>query len=84
LYGNASHNSLRGPDLFTADWSLSKRFAFTETKSLQFRWESFNIFNRTNLSNPNGAIDAGTGSAGVITGLSTPMRHMQVGLRLEF
>ncbi len=83
-YGNAAYDSLRGPNLFTADWSLSKRFAFTETKSLQFRWESFNIFNRTNLANPNGAVDAGAGSAGVITGLSTPMRHMQVGLRFEF
>jgi hypothetical protein len=83
-YGNAAHNSLRGPNLFTADWSFSKRFPLTETKSLQFRWESFNIFNRTNLGNPNGAIDAGAGSAGVITGLASPMRAMQLGLRLEF
>jgi hypothetical protein len=83
-YGNAAHNSLRGPNLFSADWSFAKRFPFTETKSLQFRWEFFNIFNRTNLANPNGAIDAGAGSAGVITGLSNPMRQMQVGLRFEF
>jgi hypothetical protein len=84
LYGNAAQDSLRGPNLFSADWSFSKRFPLAETKSLQFRWESFNIFNRTNLANPNGAVDAGAGSAGVITGLSTPMRHMQLGLRLEF
>jgi hypothetical protein len=83
-YGNAAPNSLRGPNLFTADWSFAKRFLFTETKSLQFRWEMFNILNRTNLANPNGAIDAGPGSAGVITGLASPMRQMQVGLRFEF
>ena len=84
LYGNASQDSLRGPNLFTADWSLSKRFAITETKALQFRAEAFNAFNRTNLANPNGAVDAGPGSAGVITGIATPMRALQLGLRLEF
>ena len=83
-YGNAAQGSLRGPNLFTADWSLSKRFALRENMALQFRWENYNIFNYTNLNNPNGAVDAGPGSAGVITGLSSPMRQTQVGLRLEF
>jgi hypothetical protein len=83
-YGNAAQGSLRGPNLFTADWSLSKRFAIRENMALQFRWENYNIFNYTNLANPNGAVDAGAGSAGVITGLSSPMRQTQVGLRLEF
>jgi len=83
-YGNAARDSLRGPNLFTADWSLSKRFLVAERKSLEFRWETFNTFNRTNLNNPNGAIDAGVGSAGVITGISNPMRQMQFGLRLDF
>jgi len=83
-YGNAGRNSLRGPNLFTADWSLSKRFTVTERTSVEFRWETFNTFNHTNLANPNGAIDAGVGSAGVITGISNPMRQMQFGLRIAF
>ena len=83
-YGNAAHNSLRGPSLFTADWSLFKKFRISERRMLEFRWETFNTFNHTNLSNPNGAIDAGAGSAGVITGISNPMRQMQFGLRFEF
>ena len=83
-YGNSAHNSLRGPNFFSADWAFSKRFFFTETKSLQFRWEMFNIFNNTNLSTPNGAVDAGAGSAGVITGLASLPRQMQVGLKFEF
>jgi hypothetical protein len=83
-YGNASRNSLRGPSLFTADWSLFKKFFITEKKDVEFRWETFNTFNHTNLSNPNGAIDAGAGSAGVITGIASPMRQMQFGLRFEF
>jgi hypothetical protein len=52
--------------------------------NLTFRWEVFNAFNRTNLANPNGAVDAGAGSAGVITSLFSPMRQMQLGLRLAF
>lgn len=83
-YGNAGRNSLRGPSLFTADWSLSKRFNVTEKTLLEFRWETFNTFNHTNLANPNGAIDAGVGSAAVITSISNPMRQMQFGLRLDF
>jgi hypothetical protein len=83
-YGDASRNSLRGPSLFTADWSLFKKFYITEKKDIEFRWETFNTFNHTNLANPNGAIDAGVGSAGVITGIASPMRQMQFGLRFEF
>jgi hypothetical protein len=52
--------------------------------TLTFRAELFNVFNRTNLSTPNGAVDAGAGSAGVITSLSNPMRQTQLGLRLAF
>jgi hypothetical protein len=84
MYGNAAQDSLRGPNLFTADWSLSKRFSLSEHMNLQFRVEAFNAFNRTNLSNPNGAVDAGPGSAGVITSTASPMRALQLGLRLEF
>jgi hypothetical protein len=83
-YGNAGRNSLRGPGLFTADWSFGKAFPIRERMSLTFRAELFNVFNRTNLANPNGAVDAGAGSAGVITSLSNPMRQTQLGLRLAF
>jgi hypothetical protein len=83
-FGNAGRNSLRGPGLFTADWALHKAFPIREGMNLTFRWEVFNAFNRTNLANPNGAVDAGEGSAGVITSLFSPMRQMQLGLRLAF
>jgi hypothetical protein len=82
LFGTAARNSLRGPNLFTADWSLSKEFALTERFKLQFRWENFNTFNRTNLALPVSAVDAG--NAGQITDIAVPMRNMQFGLRLGF
>ncbi len=83
-FGNAGRNSLRGPGLFEADWALNKRFNLNEQRAFQLRWEVYNVFNRTNLANPNGAIDAGPGNTGVITGTAAPMRQMQVGLRFDF
>jgi hypothetical protein len=84
--GTASRGSLRGPSYVSTDLSLGKRFAITERKSLQLRWETFNTFNRTNMANPNTSIDAGPNSAGRITGLlvGSTMRAMQVGMRFDF
>jgi hypothetical protein len=83
-FGNAGRNSLRGPELFTADWALHKNFFVGEGRNLTLRWEVYNVFNTTNLNLPNGGVDAGAGSAGRITSLFSPMRQMQLGLRFEF
>jgi hypothetical protein len=80
LFGTASRNSLRGPQLFTADWGLAKSFALTERTNLQFRWDVYNAWNNTNLALPNANVD--TGNAGQITAITSPMRNMQFGLRL--
>jgi hypothetical protein len=84
MFGDAGRNSLRGPGYTNVDWALHKRFTLAEEKDLTLRWEVFNALNRTNLNNPNGAIDAGAGNAGRITGLFSPMRQMQLGLRFVF
>jgi hypothetical protein len=85
-FGNVGPRILRGPNLMMANWALDKEFPITEGKKLQFRWETFNTLNRTNLANPNATIDAGPGSQGRITSLltTTAPRQMQLGLRLEF
>ena len=83
-FGGAARNSIRGPNLATADWGLNKSFSLAEKAHLQFRWEVFNAFNRTNLGLPNNSVD--TGSAGLISSLASGptlgMRRMQFGLRL--
>jgi hypothetical protein len=84
LFGNAGRDSLRGPGFPSADLSLHKSFTLREHMTLGFRWEVFNAFNATRLSNPNGAIDAGANSVGRITSITAPMRQQQLGLRLEF
>jgi len=83
-FGNAGRNSLRGPNYFEADWSLSKAFRFRERYGLEFRWEVFNAFNRTNLANPNTQVDSGAGGVIQDIGAQTPMRNMQFGAHITF
>ena len=82
LFGTAANNSIRAPGLFTADWALDKDFSLSERFKLEFRWENFNAFNRTDLGIPNGAVDSG--NPGQITDIAVPMRNMQFALRLHF
>jgi hypothetical protein len=53
--GNAARNSIVGPSLFNLDFSVYKNFAIrkiSESSSLQFRAEFFNILNHANFAPP--------------------------------
>jgi hypothetical protein len=84
-FGNASRNSLRGPGVAVANWSLFKNFRLTEALNMQFRWEVFNTFNRTNLGAPSTGVDGGS-AAGQIFNIDAnePMRNMQFALRFTW
>jgi hypothetical protein len=84
LFGTSARNSLRGPNLLEADWSLSKEFRFVERYRLEFRWEVFNAINRTNLALPVTAVDSS--AAGIIQDIypTAPMRNMQFGAHFSF
>ena len=83
-FGNYGRNGgdLRGPGYFAADWALWKEFYFKETATLQVRIETMNIFNNTNLGDPNGTADSSV--AGQIFSIDGQMRRMQFGLRVVF
>ena len=51
-FGNLTRNALKGPGFQQFDLILNKRFRFSESKSLEFRTEIFNILNHANFSNP--------------------------------
>jgi hypothetical protein len=53
--GNTPRNSLRMPSIFNNDIALFKNIPMGETRSLQLRWEAYNVFNHTNFRD----IDAG-------------------------
>ncbi len=80
-YGNSQRNPLIGPGTVETDISAFKRFAVYERANVLFRAEAFNLFNNTNLNNPNGTM--GSPNFGVITGASDP-RQLQLALKVEF
>jgi hypothetical protein len=79
--GNAARNSAYGPRQFNTDFALRKEFKITERQAAEFRWESFNLFNTVNFSNP--AATFGNTNFGVITSAGDP-RVMQLAIRYQF
>jgi hypothetical protein len=63
--GNLQRNLIRLPATFNTDLALFKDFRLGEKRSIQFRWETYNLFNRANFSDINGsmtfAVDTTTG-----------------------
>jgi hypothetical protein len=99
--GHASRNEFHGPGFWNVDFSLSRRFLIPrigERFSLQFRVEFFNVFNHTNLGNPNPRLNSleppfgrasygrvGTSSASpAASSLNEQPRRIQFALRLGF
>jgi hypothetical protein len=83
-YGNAGRNILRAPRLFNADFSLFKSIPLGEQRSLQFRAEAFNVFNKINLGNPATRLDQpNPGRITTVAGHGRP-RQLQFGLRFAF
>jgi len=83
-FNNGTQRSLCcGPGLIDWDFSVHKKIALTEAKYFQFRAELFNIFNRTNFSNPDGHFSDGPTLFGKITSAGDP-RLVQFALKFFF
>jgi hypothetical protein len=72
-----------GPGLADWDFSVHKKIAFSENRYFQFRAEIFNVFNRTNFSNPDGGYSDGPTAFGKITSAGDP-RLLQFALKYFF
>jgi len=88
--GNAPRNFLRNPGVTNGDLTIFKNIPLPgEGRRLQFRWEAFNVLNKTQFSamdttarfDPNGV--QVNGSFGQATA-ARPPRTMQLSLRLTF
>ena len=78
-FGNAERNTVRGPLYWQFDLAASKRFDLVGTTQFEFRFEAFNLLNRTNFRAPNGNRSAA--AFGTITQTYDP-RQLQIGLKL--
>jgi len=83
-FGTAGLNILDGPGFFNLDMGVLKNFPISESKRIQFRFESFNILNHPNFGNPDGNVSNGT--FGRITGLASGSvpRIIELGLKFQF
>lgn len=81
-WGTLGRNTLNAPALFNLDFSITKKFRFTESRELQFRSEFFNGLNHPQFGLPNATI--GVGGAGTITSTQRANRQMQFALRFSF
>jgi hypothetical protein len=83
-YGNYPLRTLYSPGLWNQDLALHKNFNITERVRFQLRGEAFNVFNHTNLGDPNDNVTSP--EAGRITGLAPGqlMRRLQLAGRIDF
>jgi hypothetical protein len=83
--GNASRRSFHGPGAFNTDLSLAKGFRVSESKALEFRLETFNIFNHTQFFGP-AAVNGDVSNANLFGHVvnAAPPRLIQLALKYTF
>ena len=80
--GNAGRNTILGPPTTRFDATLAKSIRFGESKSVQLRWEVFNIFNHTNFTTFS-STNITSSTYGQINNTRDP-RTMQLGAKFIF
>jgi hypothetical protein len=80
-YGNAGHNSLRGPGYFNVDVAVTREIKLNERVTVHARGEAFNVLNHPNFGLPNGNISSS--SFGQIRSARDP-RILQASMKLIF
>ena len=75
-------NNLRSDAANNVDLSMLKNFHVTEKIFAQFRFETFNSFNRPEFAAPN--VSPTSSAFGAITGQANTSRQIQMGLKLKF
>ena len=81
-FGDAGRNIAQGPGYQQWDFSALKNFRITESKTIQFRGELFNIFNHANLGLPQNDLNSPNTFGQIQT--SQPGRLVQFALKFLF
>ncbi len=87
--GNTPRNSLRMPSIFNSDVALFKNIPLGEKRSLQLRWEVYNVFNHTNFRDIDAGLVFDVNGRQTNTRFGAPIaartpRVMQAGIRFSF
>jgi Carboxypeptidase regulatory-like domain len=82
--GTAKRRFFYGPGSDNYDMAIAKKLPLTESKSLLFRVEAFNVFNHTQFSGP-GSVDGDIGSSTFGNAISAaPARVLQGAAKFNF
>ncbi|MBI4456657.1 MAG: TonB-dependent receptor [Acidobacteria bacterium] len=89
FYGNLGHDTGIIPGVANFDFSTIKNLSIDEERTLQFRFEFFNIFNRANFGIPdvtvfNNTTGIPSSSFGRIASTATSARQIQLALKFLF
>jgi len=82
-FGNLGRDTLRSDRFKNLDLSLFKQFPITESKKLEFRFETFNLTNTPVWNVPDVNISDGN-KFGTISSTANTARQLQFGLKLYF
>jgi len=89
-FGDFGRNALRSSHFTNLDFSLGKSIFIAEGKTLQLRFEAFNILNIQNLAAPTGnatninLVGSNIGVLGAVTSIVGNPRQLQFGARFTF
>ena len=78
-FGNSPRNNVRGPNFWQVDLAATKSLPLGDRVRMQFRIETFNLFNRVNFTAP--AANRSNSTFGTITS-TYDARQVQLGLKL--
>jgi len=81
-WGDAGRNGLYGPGSVNFDFTVSRTFRISESKSILFRSEFFNAFNHPQFDLPASSI--GSAGVGQISSTARPSRQIQFALKFVF
>ena len=82
-FGNLGRYAQRGSAFWNVDASIFREFKVLESRSLQFRAESFNTPNTVIMGNPN-SNRSNPATFGTVTGTANSPRSLQLGLKFTF
>jgi hypothetical protein len=83
-FGNSTrlNPKARSPWILNENVSVAKNFRLTEAVKLTFRWEAFNLFNRTRWGGPNSTVT--NALFGTVRSQANTPRQMQMALKVVF
>lgn len=80
-FGSAPRNSVVAPGYANVDLVLSKAWALSASRRVEFRWEFFNLLDRANFDLPNRIF--GSPNFARVFSAKEP-REMQIGIRVTY